>query len=147
MSEVKNSILIVEDSEVSITILTDILGDHYTLHVARNGPDGIEIAKDVIPDLILLDIILPQMDGYEVIKRLKDVPETRGIPIIFVTSLNSVDDELKGLQLGADDYINKPYDPLIVKLRVDIQMRIVNHIKTIRILSEEIESWMRDEKK
>ena len=146
MSEIKNSVLIVEDSEVSISVLTDILGEGYTLHVARNGLEGIEMAKDIIPDLILLDIILPKMDGYEVIKVLKDAPETRAIPIIFVTALKDVDDERKGLQLGADDYINKPYDPLIVKLRVDIQMRIVNHLRTIRILSEEIESWMKEEK-
>jgi PleD family two-component response regulator len=83
------------------------------------------------------------LDGYEVIRVLKDTPETKSIPIVFVTSLKGVDDERKGLQLGADDYINKPYDPLIVKLRVDIQMRIVNHLKTIRLLSEEIESWMK----
>ena len=143
MDDIKNSILIVEDSELSISILTEILGDSYTLHVARNGLEGIEMAKDVRPDLILLDIILPKMDGYEVIKVLKDAQETKGIPIIFVTSLKDIDDERKGLQLGADDYINKPYDPLIVKLRVDIQMRIVNHLKTIHILSEEIEAWMK----
>ncbi|MCL2663050.1 MAG: response regulator [Oscillospiraceae bacterium] len=146
MSEIKNSILIVEDSEVSISVLTDILGDSYNLHVARNGLEGIDMARSIIPDLMLLDIILPQMDGYEVIKVLKNEPKTSGIPIIFVTALKSVDDERKGLQLGADDYINKPYDPLVVKLRVDIQMRIVNHLRTIRILSEEIESWMREEK-
>ena len=145
MAEIKNSVLIVEDSELSITVLTDILGEAYTLHIARNGLEGIEMAKDIIPDLVLLDIILPQMDGYEVIKVLKETPETRGIPIIFVTSLKSVDDERKGLQLGADDYINKPYDPVIVKLRVDIQMRIINHLRTIRILSEEIETWMKSE--
>ena len=143
MSEVKNSILIVEDSEVSISVLTDILSDTYTLHVARNGLEGIEMAKSIIPDLILLDIILPQMDGYEVIKVLKDAQDTSAIPIICVTALKSVDDERKGLQLGADDYINKPYDPLIVKLRVDIQVRIVNQLRTIRLLSEEIASWMK----
>jgi len=147
MDEIKNSVLIVEDSEVSISILTDILGDKYTLYVARNGLEGIDMAKSTLPDLILLDIILPKMDGYAVIKELKDAPETRGIPIIFVTALNSVDDERKGLLLGADDYINKPYDPLVVKLRVDIQMRIVNHLRTIRILSDEIESWMREDNK
>jgi len=147
MSEKENSILIVEDSELSISVLTDILGDSYTLHVARNGLEGIEMAKSTMPDLILLDIILPQMDGYEVIKVLKETQETREIPIVFVTSLKGVDDERKGLQLGADDYINKPYDPLIVKLRVDIQIRIVNQLRTIRILSEEIESWMKGDGK
>ena len=147
MSEKENSILIVEDSELSISVLTDILGGSYNLHVARNGQEGIEMAKSELPDLILLDIILPRMDGYEVIRALKDIPETKDIPIVFVTSLKGVDDERKGLQLGADDYINKPYDPLIVKLRVDIQMRIVNQLRTIRILSDEIESWMKGEEK
>ena len=147
MSEKENSILIVEDSELSISVLTDILGDSYDLHVARDGLEGIEMAKSKMPDLILLDIILPRMDGYEVIRALKDAPETKDIPIVFVTSLKGVDDERKGLQLGADDYINKPYDPLIVKLRVDIQMRIVNQLRTIRILSDEIESWMKSDEK
>ena len=147
MSDKENSILIVEDSELSISVLTDILGGTYDLHIARDGHEGIEMAKKELPDLILLDIILPRMDGYEVIKVLKDIPETKEIPIVFVTSLKGVDDERKGLQLGADDYINKPYDPLIVKLRVDIQMRIVNQLRTIRLLSDEIESWMKGEEK
>ena len=146
MSEKVNSILIVEDSEVSISVLTGILGESYNLHIARNGLEGIEMAKTTKPDLILLDIILPHMDGYEVIKVLKETPETDEIPIVFVTSLKGVDDERKGLSLGADDYINKPYDPLIVKLRVDIQMRIINQFRTIRLLSDEVESWMRGEK-
>jgi len=144
MSDVKNSILIVEDSELNITVLTDILGDMYKLHVAKDGHEGIRIAKSVIPDLILLDIILPLMDGYEVIKALKEDWVTKDIPIIFVTSLNNIDNERKGLLLGADDYINKPFDPLIVKLRVDIQIRMVNQLRQIKLLSEEIESWMKD---
>ena len=147
MSEKENSILIVEDSELSISVLTDILGSRYKLYIARNGQEGIDMAKSELPDLILLDIILPRMDGYEVMRALKDSPETKEIPIVFVTSLNNVDDERKGLELGADDYINKPYDPLIVKLRVDIQMRIVNQLRTIRLLSAEIESWMKGEEK
>ena len=146
MSENKNSILIVEDSEVSISVLTGILGESYNLFIARNGLEGIEMAKTTKPDLILLDIILPHLDGYEVIKVLKEAPETSDIPIVFVTSLKGMDDERKGLQLGADDYINKPYDPLIVKLRVDIQMRIINQFRTIRLLSDEVASWMKGEK-
>ena len=142
MDKEKNSILIVEDSELNIAVLTGILGDNYNLHVAKDGFEGIEIAKKELPDLILLDIVLPRMDGYEVIKVLRDGWDTKDIPIIFVTALNNVDDERKGLLLGADDYINKPFDPLIVKLRVDIQLRIVNQIKQIKLLSKEVESWM-----
>jgi len=144
VSEKENSILIVEDSELNIAVLTDILGEKYELHVAKNGHDGIEMAKSKLPDLILLDIVLPRMDGYEVIKVLRDNWETKDIPIVFVTALNNVDDERKGLLMGADDYINKPFDPLIVKLRVDIQMRMVNQLKQIKMLSQEVESWMKD---
>jgi len=144
MSEKTNSILIVEDSELNIAILSDILNDDYELHIARDGQDGIDMAKSLLPDLILLDIILPQMDGYEVLTILRATPQTMDIPIVFVTALNKVDDERKGLQLGADDYINKPFDPVTVKLRVDVQMRIVNQLKTIKLLSEEIETWMKD---
>jgi CheY-like chemotaxis protein len=143
MSEKTNSILIVEDSELNIEIISAILGDGYILYVARTGQEGIDMAKSLLPDLILLDIVLPGIDGYEVIKILKETPETKDIPIIFVTSLNTTDDERKGLLLGADDYINKPYDPIIVKLRVGVQLRMVNQLRTIRILSEEIDSWMK----
>jgi len=143
MSEKENSILLVEDSELNIDVLTDILSDKYKLFIAKDGPTGIEIAKDKLPDLILLDIVLPRMDGYEVIKILKDTWETKEIPIIFVTALNNVDDEIKGLLMGADDYINKPFNPLIVKLRVDVQMRIVNQLRQIKMLSAEVEAWMK----
>ena len=143
MPEKKNSILIVEDSELNIAVLTDILSEKYELHVAKDGLAGIEIAKSELPDLILLDIVLPRMDGYEVIKVLRDTWETKDIPIVFVTALNNVDDERKGLLMGADDYINKPFDPLIVKLRVDIQMRMVNQLKQIKMLSEEVKSWIK----
>jgi len=144
MSEKRNSILVVDDSELNIAVLVDILKHDYEIHVAKDGVVAIEKARDIMPDLILLDIVLPKMDGYEVIKFLRDNPGTNEIPIIFVTALSNVDNERKGLMLGADDYIQKPYDPVSVKLRVDIQMRIVNQMRTIKLLSEEIASWMKD---
>jgi len=142
MAEIKNSILIVEDNEINIEMLHSILGDDYNLHTARDGREGIELARSVIPDLIVLDIILPCIDGYEVIKELKTYPETQDIPIIFCTALSNTDDERKGLLLGGSDYINKPYDAVIVKLRVNVQIQIINQLRTIKLLSEEIESWM-----
>jgi putative two-component system response regulator len=147
MSDVRNSILLVEDSELNILQLTDILGDDYNLHVARDGQEGIEMAQKILPDLILLDIILPRLDGYEVIKILKEMTGTQNIPIIFLTGLKRADDERKGLELGADDYIVKPFDPIVVKLRVGVQMRIINQLRTIHILSEEIKSWMQEAEK
>ncbi|MCL2221641.1 MAG: response regulator [Oscillospiraceae bacterium] len=145
MSEKRNKILIVEDSELNIAVLVDILKHDYDMFVAKDGIEAIEKAGDIMPDLILLDIVLPKMDGYEVIKLLKENPGTSEIPIIFVTALSNVDNERKGLMLGADDYIQKPYDPISVKLRVDIQIRIVNQMRTIKLLSEEIASWMKDD--
>ena len=144
MSDKENSILIVEDSEMNILILSDILKEGYDLYIARNGREGIDKARSVHPDLILLDIVMPIVDGYEVIQTLKGDPETCDIPIVFVTALNKADDERKGLLLGADDYIHKPYDPVNVRLRVDIQIRMVNQLRTIKLLSEEVESWMKD---
>lgn len=144
MSEERNSILIVEDSELNIAVLVEILKNDYELHVANDGIQAIEMVKSIMPDVILLDILLPKMDGYEVMKILKDDPSTCEIPIIFVTALSNVDNERKGLMLGADDYIQKPYDPVSVKLRVDIQMRIVNQLRTIKLLSDEIASWMKE---
>jgi len=144
MQEKENSILIIEDDEVSISILTEILSGVYDIHVARNGNDGIDMAQSIIPDLILLDVVMPVMNGYEVIKVLKNEPATQDIPIIFVTAMDKVDDERKGLMLGANDYIHKPFDWLIVMLRVGIQMRIVNHLNTIKSLNAELEALKKD---
>jgi len=143
MSKDRNSILIVDDSDLNVAVLVDMLKHDFELSVAKDGMEAIEVARNVIPDLILLDIVLPKMDGYEVIKILKEDPSTSEIPIIFVTALSNVDNERKGLMLGADDYIQKPYDPVSVKLRVAIQMRIVNQMRTIKLLSEEIASWIK----
>jgi len=143
MSKDRNSILIVDDSDLNVAVLVDMLKHDFELSVAKDGMEAIDVARSVIPDLILLDIVLPKMDGYEVIKILKDDPSTSEIPIIFVTALSNVDNERKGLMLGADDYIQKPYDPVSVKLRVAIQMRIVNQMRTIKLLSEEIASWIK----
>ena len=139
----ENSILIVEDSEVNTKILKEILGGQYELFFARDGLEGVEMAISKQPDLMLLDIVLPKMDGYEVIETIRKTPETKELPIIFVTSLSDIDNERKGLELGADDYINKPYDVTVLELRIGIQMRIINQMRTIQLLSAEIEQWMK----
>ena len=142
MSEEKNSILIVDDNDINVAILEDILKHDYEVHTGVDGVEAIEKAKDILPDVILLDVILRKLGGFEVIEVLKADPETSEIPIIFITALSDVENERKGLLLGADDYIQKPFDPVTVKLRVDIQMRIVSHLRTINLLSDEIASWM-----
>jgi len=124
-------VLIVDDENANILALTQILGQEYIVYAAKSGPDAIEVANEYLPDVILMDIIMSGMDGYEVIAELKCTDKTRNIPVIFITGLNTFKDEEKGLALGAADYINKPFSPAIVKLRVRNQIRIQNYIETI----------------
>ena len=134
MEAKKNSLLIVDDEKSNIMALSHILSE-YTVYVAKNGIDAIEMANEHLPDVILLDIIMPEMSGYEVIAALKSSDKTRSIPVIFITALNDAWDEEKGLYLGAADYISKPFSSAIVKLRVQNQIQMLNYIKTIERLS------------
>jgi len=124
----KFTILIVDDETINIRALSQALLSEYTVHIAKNGRTAIETAEKVVPDLILLDIIMPDMSGYEVITALKNSDRTREIPIIFITGLSSVEDEEKGFLLGAVDYITKPFNTTIVRVRVR------QHLQTIRQL-------------
>ena len=118
MTETRSTLLVVDDAPGIIDILIDALGEDYTMRVATNGTSALNIMQKARPDLILLDIMMPGMDGFEVCRRLKDDPATRDIPIIFLTALNEDADETRGLALGAVDYITKPFNPAIVKARV-----------------------------
>ncbi|MCL2047737.1 MAG: diguanylate cyclase [Defluviitaleaceae bacterium] len=131
----KSTILVVDDSRISQTHLVNILQNDYIIHAASDGLEAIHLAKAIKPDLILLDIVMPQMDGYEVIEHLRKSTETRDIPVIFITSLYHESDEEKGLSLGAADYISKPYNPIIVKLRISLQIKIIEQMRTINELS------------
>ena len=131
----KNSVLIVDDERSNIIALTRILNRDYTIYAAKNGSDAIEVANAYLPDVILLDILMPEMDGYEVFTALKDSDRTQHIPVIFITGLNGAEDEEKGLLWGAADYINKPFRTATVQLRVRCQIQILNYIRTIKQLS------------
>ena len=122
----RQTILIVDDTPTNIEILSETLGNTYEVLFATNGRDALNIAFDQNPDLILLDVMMPEMDGYEVCTRLKQDPRTRGIPVIFVTALDQEGDETKGLGLGAIDYFTKPIQPPIV------QARVRNHLELKR---------------
>ena len=124
-------ILIVDDELFNITLLEDLLSSIYDTMVAKDGKQALQRVQSVTPpDLILLDIMMPGMDGYEVCWRLKANEATREIPVIFVTALEGINDEAKGLELGAVDYITKPVSPSIVKARVN------NHISLHRARQE-----------
>ncbi len=129
----KPTILIVDDMSANIAILSDLLQDDYKIKVAKSGQKALEIAMgNEKPDLILLDIEMPEMSGYEVCKELKNNSLTNNIPVIFVTARNDVKDEEYGLNLGAVDYISKPFHPTIIKIRVK------NHI-TLKLKSDWLE--------
>lgn len=119
MSASKQTVLVVDDTPANIDTLVGILREQYQVKAATNGPKALELARGAQPpDLILLDIMMPDMDGYEVCRQLKASPKTRKIPVIFVTCLDDTDDETKGLELGAVDYLSKPVTPAIVRARV-----------------------------
>ena len=120
----KHKILIIDDSPGSIRTLAAALDDDYDISIAVNGPKGLDLAASQPPDLILLDVVMPDMDGYEVCRRLKASPTTSDIPVIFVSAMNEVGDEMKGLKLGAVDYIVKPFSPAIVLARVGTHLSL-----------------------
>jgi CheY-like chemotaxis protein len=124
------SILVVDDQEPSITELMMILTPEYTVYEAESGLIAIKEAEKYTPDIILLDILMPEMDGFDVIEELKASEKTKDIPVIFITALKESSDEEKGLLFGAADYIGKPYYPETVKLRVLNQLRIINHSRS-----------------
>jgi len=131
----RSTILVVDDSRVSQAHLVQILQDEYIVHAATGGVEAIQVAKAAKPDLILLDIVMPQMDGYEVLSALREGEETKDIPVIFLTSLGQESDEEKGLSLGAVDYITKPYNSVIVRLRISVQLKILEQMRKIQELS------------
>ena len=132
----KPIILIVDDIASNIQILANILKDMYNIKVATNGENAIAIAsKEPKPDLVLLDVIMPEMDGYEVCKQLKNDNHTKDIPIIFVTANNETVDEENGFNLGAVDYITKPVNPAIVKVRVKTQITIKQQQDELKLLA------------
>jgi putative two-component system response regulator len=119
MSHAQPSVLIVDDERVNLDLMVELLRPHYRTLVATNGEQAVKRAfAEPRHDLLLLDVMMPGMDGYEVCRRLKADPATRGIPVIFVTAMSEVGDETKGFALGAVDYITKPISPPIVEARV-----------------------------
>lgn len=120
----KQNILVVDDTKENLLILIGILEDDYKVSVANNGIKALKIAKKTIPDLILLDIMMPDMDGYEVCEKLKEDPLTSNIPVIFISAKDQENDEVQGLELGAVDYIVKPISEAIVKVRIKTQLTL-----------------------
>src|SRR5271169_5653321 len=134
------TILLVDDEPANIQIVNSILKDIYKTRIATNGERALELAnEDPPPDLILLDVMMPEMNGYEVCSRLKSADHTRDIPVIFLTGQTEIDDETKGFEVGAVDYIHKPFSPAVVQARVrthlvlrGIREQLASQLKTIQ---------------
>jgi len=122
----KHTILIIDDSPLTVKILEDMLKTDYNILISFYGADGLEIAKRENPDLIILDVLMAPMDGYETCKRLKEDKNTNGIPVIFISGLSEMEDEKKGLEIGAIDYITKPFSEPIIKARVKNHLELKN---------------------
>lgn len=137
--EQRPTILAVDDTPINLTMLNEILKPHYRVKVANNGSKALEIAASALPDLILLDVMMPGIDGYEVCRRLKANPATHHIPVIFLTSKTEVEDEETAFAAGAADFIHKPISPPIVLLRVK------NHLE-IKFLHDYLQSQSEQER-
>lgn len=125
------TLLIVDDEVINLNILADAFKDQYRLLVTKSGAQGLVRAMNHDVDLVLLDIMLPDMDGYEVCKRLKENEKTRDIPVIFITAKSAIVDEELGLQAGAVDYIDKPFYLPIVKARVETHLALRHKSKLL----------------
>lgn len=120
----KGTILAVDDTVVNIDVVKSALASTYLVQAATSGQLALEIVKQQVPDLILLDVVMPDMDGYEICRQLKENPATKDVPIIFLTSKSEIEDEAKGLMLGAVDYIIKPICKSILQARVGTQLEL-----------------------
>jgi len=131
MTSVKPTVLVVDDMPENIDVLVGTLKQEYNVKAAINGDMALKVVRTSPPDIILLDIMMPGLDGYEVCRRLKTDHTTRHIPVIFITAKIGLEDELKGLDLGAADYITKPISPPIVKARVKTHLALYDQNKEL----------------
>lgn len=146
------TVLVVDDTPDNLTVMSDLLRETYRVKVATNGEKALRIANgDDLPDLILLDVMMPGMDGYEVCRRLKDEARTKDIPVIFLTARTDPADERHGLELGAVDFITKPVNPPLVHARIHNHLKLKSHADFLRDkadwLETEVQSRTRDVQK
>jgi len=139
----KRSVLVVDDTPDNLTVLTGILESDYHVHVATSGARALKrMQSDPLPDIVLLDIMMPEMDGFEVLRRMRADARTREIPVIFVTAMTDAADEQAGLELGAVDYLTKPVRPAVVLARVKNHIALSERTKMLRDLSGKLSRYL-----
>jgi len=126
------AVLVVDDQPLNIALVKQFLGGKYRVLSAVSGAEALELCQSHIPDLILLDVMMPDMSGYEVCKRLQAGIATRQIPVIFITSNHGPDEEAYGLSLGAVDFIAKPLNPAVLQARVQTQFVLKRQLDLLR---------------
>lgn len=142
--EPKKVILVVDDTVINLKYASEVLEDKYKVIPAKSGTKALELLEKIIPDLILLDVEMPELDGYETIRRIKDNPKTVGVPVIFLTAHSDKENELAGFKLGAVDFITKPFVPEITLARIATQIELSeyrNHLeKMVYKKTKEVEA-------
>ncbi|WP_031483199.1 GGDEF domain-containing response regulator [Maridesulfovibrio frigidus] len=132
----KAKILVVDDERLNLNVLSDLLRQDYKVILAKNANQALDrINAEYPPDIILLDVVMPEMDGYTLLHKIKEQEATKNIPVIFITALDSKQNEAKGLEMGAVDYIRKPFHPSIVKARVKNHLTIARQRKLLEGLA------------
>ena len=128
-----HSILVVDDEKINLNIMNHTLQREYIIYAAKNGKTALELANECMPDLILLDVIMPEMDGYEVISKLKASEKTKDIPVIFITGLSDNEDIERGISLGAVDFVSKPLTATVLKEKVKRQLQgeVLNRLSAV----------------
>ncbi|GMO27969.1 MAG: two-component system response regulator [Termitinemataceae bacterium] len=145
MDSTKSVIMLVDDNLTNLTMGKNILKDQYNIYPLNSASMLFELIDNVVPDLILLDIEMPEMDGFETIKKLKANPATADIPVFFLTSKSDPKSELEGFNLGAADYISKPFSPPLLLKRIENQLIIVSQTKKLKDYNDNLQSKV-DEK-
>jgi putative two-component system response regulator len=145
------TVLLVDDSLANLTIFGEVLQPYYNVRVANSGQRALEVVDtDPVPDMILLDVMMPHMDGYAVLQSLRDNPRHRDIPVIFVTAVDENENEEFGLALGAVDFISKPIKPALLLARVKTHLTIKTEhdvlVRQIEFLQEEIARYVAENK-
>ena len=136
--EEKDIILVVDDQPVNLKVVSTVLSKDYTISIADSGIKALKILEKMKPSLILLDVMMPEMDGYEVIQKIKSNDELKEIPVIFLTAKNDIDDVVRGFDYGAVDYITKPFNMREISTRIKNHLGLFNAKKQIAIQNQEL---------
>lgn len=135
----RNSVLIVDDTDINIDILAEALESQYDIRTAMDGESALVCVAESVPDIILLDIVMPGMSGFDVCTRLKSDPATADVPIIFLTAMTDINDKVKGFEMGAVDYMVKPFAILEVQARLNLHLSLLNAKKALKAQNELLE--------